>query len=1233
MADQQTNPSVTALRRLEASLRSHLCEKLAAELATDHEVQHCLAPFRLARLPWWRRLIDWPAELLRGRPALRRVSLAAGALLGLVVVAMLGLWWRLASGPIDLDLATPWLTAAIEENFGGYHRIKVGGTQIERDASGRTALRMRDIVVHDPDGTVVASAPKAEIGLSGAGLLSGHMRAERLSLVGAEMAVRIEPDSKITVFAGANNKRPFVTASAGDLPAQLEQPPPPAADPLVTAATPGGPKGASAKPAAVPAIADFAALLAWLDGLGATGLDGHELSELGLKSGNLTVDDQRDGRQWSFHDINLSLTRPKSGGIALTLSSDSVEPPWLLRAALTPAAYGHRIIDIETRKLPAKDMMLAMRLSGPYELDVPLTGRIRADIGPDGMPVAVDGRIVAEQGYLVDLDAPPAKVAVDRAEFTLDWDTQRSALAVPFHIESGGNRITLLARIDAPREPGGNWGVDVAGGSVVLASTAFADPNPLILSRFQLRLKVDAEKQRIDIVQGDVGNMEVGLAISGNLDYSTADPRLTLGVAGNRMSVAAMKKLWPFFIVPKVHNWVDEHVVSGTVERMAIATNAPISTLRATGPPIPDDGLSIEIVGSGVEVRPVEGLPPIRDGDLSFKVSGRKAVVSLGRGSVELSPGRKFAMTDGVFEVPDTFPKAPPARARFHLDGPVQAAAELLALERLREFSGSPLDPATSRGNLSAQVAVNLPLKEDLPPGSSVYTINMDVTNFYADRLVMGQKVEAQSLHVAANNQGYWIKGDAKLNGIPAALDYRKPRGDGDAEVRIQATLDEAARNKLGFDLAGYVSGAVPVKVNGRVTAFEGGESRFAIDADLTAARIDGLLPGWSKSSGKTAHATLTAVRGPQSTRFEDISIDGSGSSAKGSVELDENGQVQSANFPTFSLSEGDKTTLKAERGPDGALRVLMRGDVYDGRNFVKLAMAGPAGGQSKQESKDVDLDVKVGTVVGFHGETLRGLDLAMSRRGGAIKSLALNARLGRDAALSGDLRGARSGGRQVIYINAKDAGAFFRFTDMYGKMFGGEMFVAMDPVSGEVSNQEGLLNIADFSVRGEPALDKVVAGAPGGARSGIDFSRMRVEFTRGPGRFAVRDGIVSGPTIGATVEGTIDFLKDDVRMRGTFIPLYGLNNMFGQIPLFGIFLGGGAKEGLVGVTYEVVGPVGGPTMHVNPISAVTPGLLRKFFEFPNGAGFSTSTTSQFPNLDGQATSPFPPVPPGDLVR
>jgi hypothetical protein len=71
--------------------------------------------------------------------------------------------------------------------------------------------------------------------------------------------------------------------------------------------------------------------------------------------------------------------------------------------------------------------------------------------------------------------------------------------------------------------------------------------------------------------------------------------------------------------------------------------------------------------------------------------------------------------------------------------------------------------------------------------------------------------------------------------------------------------------------------------------------------------------------------------------------------------------------------------------------------------------------------------------------------------------------------------------------------------------------------------------------------------------------------------------------------------------MSGTFIPMYGVNNVFGQIPLFGLFLGGGSNEGLFGITYEVVGTPGQPVLRVNPISAIFPGVSRKIMEFNTG--------------------------------
>lgn len=180
-------------------------------------------------------------------------------------------------------------------------------------------------------------------------------------------------------------------------------------------------------------------------------------------------------------------------------------------------------------------------------------------------------------------------------------------------------------------------------------------------------------------------------------------------------------------------------------------------------------------------------------------------------------------------------------------------------------------------------------------------------------------------------------------------------------------------------------------------------------------------------------------------------------------------------------------------------------------------------------------------------------------------------------------------------------------------------MWVAMDPPTPDHAPTDGILNIRDFKIRGEAALSRVVGQAQN-ASAGVDFTRMRVDFTRASGKLTVKEGVVRGPTVGATVDGHIDYANNEVRMRGTFVPLYGLNNAFGQLPIVGLFLGG-SNEGLVGITYEVVGSPGAPILRVNPISAVAPGLLRKFFEFPGVNNPASTSTTGFRDDMGSTSS------------
>jgi hypothetical protein len=847
--------------------------------------------------------------------------------------------------------------------------------------------------------------------------------------------------------------------------------------------------------------------------------------------------------------------------------------------------------------------MLCARIDNKqFDADLPLSLSLRAELARDGAPQMASGQLSFGPGTITDAQDANAHVAIDRAEASLDWNAGRRSLTAPFQIVSGGNRITLVAHAEAPAQAGAPWRLGVTGGSIVLAGRD-DDDEQLTLNRIAVIGRFDPARRRLDIEHADIGNKDIGVAASGYVDFSTSDPRIAIGTASRNMSVAAFKQMWPVFVNTPVRDWTLEHLVSGSVERIEIATNANLSAFEKGGPPVPDDGLSVEIVTSGTVIRPVNELPPIHDADLVTRVVGRNVTISLGRGVVDLASGRRLTIANGVFEVPNTQTKHPPARVRMRIEGPVPAAAELLASDRLREASGSPLDPAGSKGTVTAQVTLNLPIDPDMPPGSVKYNVIADIANFAVDKFVMDQRIDAQSLRVTADPDGYEARGDVRIGGMPAMVDYRKPRGDVDAELRMQATFDDAARARFGFDFGGAVNGPIPIRLGAKIAAAADQDSRFAIDADLTQAKIDNLLPGWSKPAAKAARATfaMTSHKGAN-TRIDDIVIEGGGVSVKGSVELDGSGEVVAANFPVFGMSSDDKASLKAERGLEGALKVTMRGDVYDGRTFIKSIMSGSAAeANSKQQHRainDLDLDVKIGAVAGFHGEALRGLDLRLQKRAGLIKSFALNAKHGADAALLGDMRG-RNGGRQVLYFESADAGALLRFTDTYPRLVGGQMWAAMDPPTPNQAPQEGLLNIRDFVVQGEPALDKVVSGGNGMQAGGVEFSRMRVEFVRSPGRFTVRDAVVRGPAVGATMDGVLDYASNDVRLRGTFVPLFGLNNMFGQIPIVGLFLGGD-KEGLVGITFEVVGPPGAPVLRVNPLSPLAPGLVRKVFEFPS---------------------------------
>jgi len=215
------------------------------------------------------------------------------------------------------------------------------------------------------------------------------------------------------------------------------------------------------------------------------------------------------------------------------------------------------------------------------------------------------------------------------------------------------------------------------------------------------------------------------------------------------------------------------------------------------------------------------------------------------------------------------------------------------------------------------------------------------------------------------------------------------------------------------------------------------------------------------------------------------------------------------------------------------------------------------------------------------------------------------------------------SGGETRLMTS--DAGALLRFANLYSRLDGGNLNLIL---RSHGASSEGQATLTDFVLRDEAAFRQLVtAGRPRAAEDGaaaidpsvVRFDKMTASFERAEGRVAIQDGVIFNPSMGLTAQGAIDFAHNQIDVSGSFVPAYTVNTMLTKIPLVGLLLSGGQNDGVFGVSYRVHGPMSGPTLTVNPLSAIAPGILRRIL------GAIDGTTSRAGAIDPVETSAAPP--------
>ena len=239
-----------------------------------------------------------------------------------------------------------------------------------------------------------------------------------------------------------------------------------------------------------------------------------------------------------------------------------------------------------------------------------------------------------------------------------------------------------------------------------------------------------------------------------------------------------------------------------------------------------------------------------------------------------------------------------------------------------------------------------------------------------------------------------------------------------------------------------------------------------------------------------------------------------------------------------------------------------------------------------------------------FEGESLIGASGTLMARGPILERAEIAATF-----LSGQPVVFRvtpvEGGREMR-INGRDGGSAIRAANLYSKVAGGQIEFFALLANDSSSVKRGQLVLRNFEVRNEAALAELDSrGKPkknGPRRDSLSFKKLTLPFTSDERFIRIGESLVRGPELGATAEGMIRKSDGAVDITGTIIPAYALNSAVGGIPVVGDILTGGRGQGIIGVTFALGGTADKPVFQMNPVSAVAPGIFRKFFEY-GGSG------------------------------
>ncbi|MDX8451642.1 DUF3971 domain-containing protein [Mesorhizobium sp. VK9D] len=1101
-----------------------------------------------------------------GRAAVRRrfrfLGRVFAGLCALVLLAAAGVYVLGASG-IGTERLRAEAETAIEKLAGVDVNVTVGAARLTLDGSSFVALQVSDVSLKTADGKPMADIGHVRFGMRLLPLLSGDVRLTSARFSDAHIMVAAMPSGggdwtvglrnedglvdpekvSATVFSSVNDA---LDAVREDSMRQIDL------------------RNVEFELPDTGLVKRVTVTSATVAQTGTGRLQFSYDADVDGRHATLTASATRDAtaRRIASLDANLEIAGAGSSG-----EGNSTEA--------APAAEGAKLGSIAL-KLSASEasgdnpsrLAVSLSLAGSV-LDLNERGLLPADVDADASLVAGSN-----------------KISVDR----LLIKSGRSSFDFAGSI---GPRPTA-----AGEEPAYRY--DLTSDGSTLAPSESPEPALAFLARIAGVYQPKSRKlvaEQIGVRSGGSGEV-LGAATVAFIDNGPPGVSLSLNV--HDMPVSHVKQLWPWFSARNARLWVLGNLFGGTVTDANLQFQVVPGRL-GNGVPLTGDEVFGRFQIEGSRFDTAGRIPPVRDAVGVVAFHGNDVDIALSSGSVYMPSGRTVAASGGTLTIKNANRPIVIGGLDIDVAGEAPAIAELASYEPINAMRHVGLAPEDLSGTVSGHVRADIPLTRGMDTSTLDWLVSLDYQDLSLAKPFEDQTVTDATGSITVGPKQAVISADAKLNGIPAELDLVEPLADdGPARSRkVALVLDDKTRNASMPGLSDLLSGTIKVAID------KSGEGAQQVSADLTNARLDIPWAGWSKGAGIPAKVTFDMAKSGGTTTLTNFDLGGKSFSIDGSVTL-VNGALSAARFSKVALNRGDDVAVSVKRAGK-SYAVDVSGASLDARSLIKQFTSDVDTATKGAGSDAISVSADVASLTGFHDEVLSNLKLEYSAAGSRVNGLNVTAAANSGAAIA--INNTTSEGGRVLSVKSADAGAILRFLNVYEHMEGGAITLSL---SGAADGpMKGQVDASNFYVVNEPRLASIVSTTPAGdtrslneaVKGKIDTSKVKfergfAEIDKGSGYLKLANGLLRGPRIGTTFQGTLYDPNNNMDMTGTFMPVYGLNRIFGELPLFGPLLGNGRDRGLIGVTYRLRGNANKPTLNINPLSVVAPGIFRSIFEY-----------------------------------